>query len=69
MYYYEYRDREWEMWLEGTSDTKPDTSVLIKHAEEKGFKLENITFWVDSLQKCWVSGWWSLMKFFGLKIM
>ena len=39
---YEYRDRDWEMWLEGSSDDKPNESEVIEHAKSKGFELKNI---------------------------
>ena len=51
--YYEYRDRDWEMWLEGSSDDKPNESEIIEHAKSKGFELKNIEIWFDNLQKFW----------------
>jgi hypothetical protein len=39
---YEYRDRDWEMWIEGTSDNKPNKEEIIKHAKGKGYKLNNL---------------------------
>ena len=50
---YEYRDREWEMWLEGTADTKPEESEIVESAKAKGFTLDNIDIWFDSMQFFW----------------
>ena len=38
---YEYRDRDWEMWLEGTADNKPNKKEIIEHAKDKGYKLND----------------------------
>tara|TARA_R110000822_G_scaffold308594_1_gene436743 strand:- start:52 stop:237 length:186 start_codon:yes stop_codon:yes gene_type:complete len=50
---YEYRVREWEMWLEGTSDSKPNKDDIIKHAKGKGYKLDYIKIWFDYMQSFW----------------
>jgi hypothetical protein len=50
---YEYRDRYFEMWLEGTSDEKPFESDIIEHAKDKGFYLTNIEIWFDYFQSFW----------------
>ncbi len=50
---YEYRDRDFEMWLEGTSDEKPFESDIIEDAKSKGFHLNNIEIWFDTFQSFW----------------
>ncbi len=50
---YEYRDRDWEMWVEGSADDKPNESEIIEHAKRREFELENIEIWYDNFQKCW----------------
>ena len=50
---YEYRDRDWEMWIEGSSNEKPNKSEIIEHVKSKGFELKNIEIWFDNLQKFW----------------
>ncbi len=50
---YEYRNKSWEMWLEGTSDKKPTESEIIKHAKELRYLLSNIEIWKDELQGFW----------------
>ena len=52
-YEYEYRDRSYEMWLEGTSDYFPIELEIIEHAKQKGYELQNIEIWFDNLQKFW----------------
>jgi len=53
---YEYREREWEMWLEGTADNEPNKDEIIKHAKEKNYKLKNLQVWFDSMQGFWRFG-------------
>lgn len=50
---YEFRDKEWEMWLEGSADDEPDESKIIEQAKGKGFELKNIEIWFDIFQKFW----------------
>ena len=50
---YEYRDRDWEMCLEGSADNKPNESEIIEHAKSQGFELKNIEIWFDNLEKFW----------------
>lgn len=50
---YEYRDREFEMWLEVTSDSEPNEKEIIKHAKDKGYMLKNIEIWLDHFQNVW----------------
>ena len=50
---YEYRDRDWEMWLEGTSYNEPNKEEIIKHAKSKGYKLNGIEIWFDNMQGFW----------------
>jgi hypothetical protein len=50
---YEYRDRDWEMWLEGSSDEKPIKSDIVEHAKSNGYSLENIKIWFDNMQHFW----------------
>ena len=50
---YEYRDRGWEMWLEGSSDEKPKKNEIINHAKNKGYMLKNIQIWFDNMQGFW----------------
>jgi hypothetical protein len=50
---FEYRTRDWEMWLEGTSERKPSQINIIKDAQNKGYKLKNIEIWFDSIQCFW----------------
>ena len=50
---YEFRDKEWEMWLEGSADDEPDESEIIEQAKGKGFELKNIEIWFDIFQKFW----------------
>lgn len=51
--FYEYRDRDFEMFLEGTAGFKPEPIELIIDAKDKGFTLENISIWFDELQYFW----------------
>jgi hypothetical protein len=53
---YEYRLQEWEMWLEGTSDNKPNKDEIIKHAKSKGYKLNKLNMWFDNMQGFWRFG-------------
>lgn len=50
---YEYRDRDWDMWLEGTSDEEPIKDEIIKHAKESGYKLNELSTWFDTMQGFW----------------
>jgi len=50
---YEYRIRDWEMWLEGTSDNEPNKEEIIIHAKSKGYKLNDIEIWFDNMQGFW----------------
>ncbi|NQY43937.1 MAG: hypothetical protein HRT87_11410 [Legionellales bacterium] len=50
---YEYRDRDWEMWLEGTADNEPNKKEMIEHAKGKGYKLNDIEIWFDNMQGFW----------------
>ena len=50
---YEYRDSSHEMWLEGSSDVKPNKQEVIEHANKKGFKLEYFKCWLDTMQGFW----------------
>ena len=51
--YYEFRNRSWEICLEGTSDDKPTEKELRAKAKEKGYKLDNIDISYDDLTKVW----------------
>ena len=50
---YEYKDRDWEMWLGGTSDNEPNKKEIIEHAKGKGYKLNDIEIWFDNMQGFW----------------
>lgn len=50
---YEYRKRDWEMWLEGTSDSEPNKEEIIKHAKSNNYQLNNIEIWLDNMQGFW----------------
>ncbi len=52
----EYRDRSWEMWIEGTSDENPsekDIEEVKAEAKEKGYELKNIQAHYDDMQYFW----------------
>ena len=49
----DYRDRDWEMWVEGTSDIKPEKNEIIKQAKNKGYRLSDIDIWFDNMQGFW----------------
>jgi hypothetical protein len=50
---FQYRDRSYEMWLEGTSNREPFEFHIIEHAKNNGFHLKNIEIWFDNFQSFW----------------
>ena len=56
MDYLNFRDRSWEMWLEGTSDQKPNEEKIRIKAKKKGYDLENYHSNYDTMQGFWRFG-------------
>ena len=50
---FEYRTQLHEMWLEGTSDEKPNEEVVITDAALRGYDIVNFDAWFDTMQFIW----------------
>jgi hypothetical protein len=53
---YEYRTQSHIMWLEGTDYEKPSEEEIRNDAKTKGFNLENLEIWYDTMQFFWRFG-------------
>lgn len=50
---YEFYERDYEMFLEGTSYDKPCDSEIIEHCLQEGYELQNLEIWFDDFQFFW----------------
>lgn len=49
----EYRERSWEMWLEGASYYEPSKREIVEDALAHSYKVRNLEVWFDNMEKFW----------------